>query len=148
MSLSQKCQYAVRAVFELAKRYGEEPVAISEIAPAQAIPAKFLEAIFAQLRQGGYVDSRRGPQGGYVLTRSPSELTVGEIIQFVDGPIDPVKCTTALEKDRCSLMGQCVFLGLWQRARDALAAVYETTFADLVRQGQEAAETLAPNYCI
>ena len=148
MSLSQKCQYAVRAVFELASREDGEPVAISEIAATQAIPAKFLEAILAQLRQGGYVTSRRGAQGGYVLARSPEKLAVGEIIRFVDGPIDPVECTTASTKTDCPLKGQCVFISLWQRARDALAEVYETTFADLLCQEEAMTDRAVPNYCI
>lgn len=61
MNVSQKCQYALRAVFELAKRRGEGPTTVADIAKAQAIPAKFLELILGQLRQGGFTESRRAP---------------------------------------------------------------------------------------
>lgn len=72
MSVSQKCQYALRAVFELARRRGEKPTSIREIAEAQAIPAKFLELILTQLRKGGLVESRRGIHGGYLLAVWPT----------------------------------------------------------------------------
>ena len=67
MNLSQKCQYAVRAIFELAKHYGRGPVAISQIAASQAIPQRFLENILNELRPTGLIESRRGIQGGYLL---------------------------------------------------------------------------------
>ncbi len=90
MSVSQKCQYALRAVFELASRHGDAPTSIREIAQAQAIPPKFLELILVQLRKAGFVESRRGAHGGYFLAVGPAALTVGEIIRFIDGPIAPV----------------------------------------------------------
>ena len=72
MMLTQKCQYAMRAVFELAKREGRGPVKINEIAEAQAIPQRFLENILNQLRQGGVVESRRGKEGGWPARRARS----------------------------------------------------------------------------
>ena len=79
MAISQKCQYALRAVFELAKHYGQGPVKIADIAKAQAIPLRFLEVILSQLRQGGFAGSRRGNEGGYLLVRSPREFATGHI---------------------------------------------------------------------
>ena len=90
--VSQKCQYAIRATFELAKRHGQGPVKISEIAETQSIPVRFLEVILNQLRQGGFVQSRRGADGGYYLIRKADELMVGDIIQFIEGPLVPVAC--------------------------------------------------------
>ena len=92
MNISQKCQYALRAVFELARRYGEGPTSIREIARIQAIPPKFLELILTELRKGGFVESRRGVHGGYSLPASPRMVSAGEIIRFIDGPISPVRC--------------------------------------------------------
>ncbi|RJP19465.1 MAG: Rrf2 family transcriptional regulator [Candidatus Abyssobacteria bacterium SURF_5] len=135
MSISQKCQYALRAVFELAKQQGEGPVKISDIARTQAIPTRFLEVILNQLKQGGFVDSRRGSAGGYILTRSASALTVGEIIRFIEGPLSPVQCITGSSSDQCPLHGECAFLPMWEKAKEALAEVYDTTsFQDLVEQ--------------
>jgi len=103
MQISQKCQYALRAVFELARRPREAPVKVGDIAEAQAIPPRFLEIILNQLKRGGFVESRRGASGGYSLARSPDELTMGEIIRFVEGPFKPVSCTVGDSQDRWTL---------------------------------------------
>ena len=148
MSISQKCQYALRAVFELTKRDGAGPTTVAEIAEAQAIPPRFLELILGQLRQGGFVESRRGVRGGYLLAAPRQSLSVGEIIRFVDGPIAPVRCVAGSKDADCPLHGKCAFMGMWGRARDAIAEVYdETTFQDLMDQEQTSAGYVA-SYCI
>ena len=147
MNLSQKCQYALRACLELGKRYGQGPVPISQVAKAQAIPQRFLELILAHLKQTGYVDSRRGADGGYFLTVPPSSVTVGDVIRFVDGPLDPVKCIGGSEGRTCPLRGRCAFLGLWERAKDAVTRIYDgTTFQDLIEE--EAAEGHVTDFSI
>jgi Rrf2 family transcriptional regulator, cysteine metabolism repressor len=127
MLISRKCQYAVRAVFELAKRYGPQPVKIGEIADAQAIPLRFLEAILNQLRQGDYLESRRGPDGGYFLAMPPWDLTLGEIIRAIEGPQVPVNCVGGGDTDECCFYGSCVFKSVWNRAQQAIADVYDST---------------------
>ena len=77
MRISKKCQYALRAVFELAVRNTGQPVKIQQIAGAQNIPPRFLEVILNQLRHAGFVESRRGNEGGYMLAPGAEELTVG-----------------------------------------------------------------------
>ena len=149
MMITQKSQYAMRAIFELARREGKGPVKISEIAEAQVIPQRFLENILNQLRQGGVVESRRGKEGGYLLARPASQITAGTIIRLVEGTIYAVECTTAAVEDRCPLHGDCVFLPLWKRASEALEAVYdETNFADLVRQERARSERFTLSYSI
>jgi len=149
MSLSQKCQYAFRAIFELSRRQPSgQPVSVSEIAEAQAIPPRFLEQILAELKQGGFVASRRGAQGGYTLTVSPAELKVGDIIRFVEGPITPVKCIVGDDPD-CALQGKCAFTSFWGRAKAALESVYDgTTFQDLVQEAENRRAATAANYSI
>lgn len=133
MVISQKCQYALRAVFELAKGDGRGPIKIAQIAEAQAIPKRFLEVILGELKQGGFVTSRRGSEGGYMLARAPGQLTVGEIIRFVQGPIGPVDCLERDARAKCPLYADCVFLPMWQETADAVSAVYDrTTFQALV----------------
>lgn len=133
MSVSQKCQYALRAVFELARRRGEKPTSIREIAEAQAIPAKFLELILTQLRKGGLVESRRGVHGGYFLAVPPTALSAGRIIRFIDGPFAPVRCLGDSRGVDCPLYDNCAFMNMWIQARDAVAEVYDnTTFQDLM----------------
>jgi Rrf2 family protein len=146
--VSQKCQYALRAVFELSKHYGKGPLKIAEVAEEQAIPVRFLEVILSQLKQGGFVESRRGRDGGYLLSRPPERLAVGDVIRFVEGPIGPVSCVAGNPMDSCPLHGGCVFLGMWERARQAVTDVYDsTTFADLVDEERRSGRYV-PSYTI
>lgn len=139
MALSQKSQYAVRAVFELAKRQETGATRIGEIAEAQAIPRRFLENILNHLKGGGFVESARGRDGGYFLTRQARDLTVGEILRFMEGPLSPVDCGNNAKKDTCPMYGHCPFISLWQRAEKALEGVYDgTTFRELVVDEAEA----------
>lgn len=133
MSVSVKCQYALRSLFELAKRRGNGLTPIQEIAAAQALPVRFLENILNQLRQGGFVESRRGKKGGFTLARSPSDITVLEIVSFIDGPVYAFDCEGFVPLKQCPLGPGCVFMPLWQKARQALEAVYaDTTLQDLL----------------
>lgn len=150
MLVSHKCQYALRALFELAKRNGEGPIRIADIAERQAIPVRFLEVILSQLKQGGFVASQRGAEGGYWLARDPDQITVGDVIRFVEGAIGPVACVagTNIAED-CQLAGDCVFLPMWQKVKDAMSAVYDgTTLADLVREDSQRATRYVPAYTI
>lgn len=136
MAVTQKCQYALRAVYELALRQDEAPCKIGVIAESQSIPVRFLENILNGLKGAGFVDSARGKDGGYFLTRSAAEITVGEVIRFVQGPFDPVDCNNRLDFS-CGIFDDCVFRPLWEKARLALEAVYDgTTIQDLVDQTQ------------
>ncbi len=111
MIVTQKGQYALRALFELAKRGAKTPVKGAEVAQTQAIPPRFLEVILSQLKQSGYVTSRRGASGGYLLAKSPADVTVGDVIRAVQGPVSPVPCVEKEETD-CPFYGGCVFLTL------------------------------------
>jgi len=138
MQFSQKCEYAMRAIFELAKRYGKGPVKISEIAEVQAIPLRFLEVILSELKQGGFVTSKRGSAGGYLLSGPPRALSVGGVIRFVEGPVGPVPCLEGSSQGNCSLYANCVFLPLWKEVQRAICDIYDnTTFEDLVEQEQQ-----------
>ncbi len=149
MLVPRKVQYALRAVFELAKHSGRGPVKIADIAKAQAIPARFLEAILNQLKQAGFVDSRRGKGGGYFLTRSPGRLTVGEVMHFMQGPVRAVDCFVEKSKSSCPLLGSCVFLSMWEKVHDAIETVYNnTTFRNLLDQEVEKQQEGVPGYSI
>lgn len=150
MNLSQKCQYAFRAVFELAKRHPlGQPVSVAEIAETQAIPPRFLEQILAELKQGGFVLARRGAQGGYTLAASPATLTVGDIVRFVEGPITPVQCIVEGGESDCALQEGCVFKGFWERAKQAVETVYDSTsFQDLVDEVASRVAAQGANYSI
>ena len=149
MNLSQKCQYAVRAVLELAKQYGQGPITISQIAASQAIPQRFLEIILNELRPTGLIESRRGIQGGYLLARDPATISVGDIIRLVEGPLDPVKCITEKTDPGCPLRNNCALVRLWSRAKAAVEAVYDgTSFQNLVEEEQELTRSPTIDYSI
>jgi Rrf2 family protein len=151
MLVSQKSQYALRAILELSVRYKQGWTKISDIADAQAIPPRFLEVILSQLKQAGFVTSRRGTEGGYVLVRPPEQLTVGEVLRFVQGPVGPVDCVAdqVSGENKCPLYGDCVFLPLWKRVEEAISGVYDsTTFQDLVDQYNRNESEYVPCYAI
>ncbi|MCK5114502.1 MAG: Rrf2 family transcriptional regulator [Phycisphaerae bacterium] len=146
MNISQKCQYGLRAVLELSLRVGQGAVKTGDIAAAQSIPLKFLEVILVELKRGGFVESRRGVNGGYLLVGKPSELTAGAIITFIDGPIMPVDCTGSGASLECPQKDKCVFLDMWTDARDAVADIYNgTTFQYLVDKYQN---QITSDFCI
>jgi len=135
MLVTQKKQYALRAIFELAKRQGDKPVKSSIIAEAQSIPLRFLEVIMGQLKRGGIVDSKRGFFGGYRLMRPPDQIRVGDIFRLLDKEDDTETCMACTSKGNCPFLGDCVFMGLWDQARKAMDAVYErTTIQTLIDQ--------------
>src|SRR5438067_8684711 len=126
MNISVKGEYALQAIFDLAAQRPGEPVKIAEIARRQRIPQKFLELILAGLKQGGFVESRRGAEGGYLLARAPESLTVGEVLRFVEGPVQ--------SKGRQRRKAETPFTGMWQQVDRAVSEIVDhTTFADLLR---------------
>ena len=149
MGVTQKCQYALRALFELAKQEGAGAVKAAVIAQNQAIPKRFLEVILHQLRQNGFVEATRGKEGGFFLARTSGTIIVGEVIRSVDGPIRLVDCFQDKLSSPCPLMGHCVFLGVWEEARLALEGVYDAlTLRDLVEREHQLYDQGGMNYCI
>ncbi len=133
MLITKKNQYALRAIFELAKHNGMGPQKISEIAKAQAIPEKFLEVILNQLKGSGLVDSKRGFYGGYYLIRSPEKITVGDIMRFLERDIDPIGCVALVPETNCPFKGDCAFFPMWNKIKAAIFNVYdETTIQNLL----------------
>ena len=127
--LSSRAKYAVRAAIFLARRPRTSDWAqAAEIAEEEAIPRKFLELILVQLRDHGFVESRRGAQGGYRLLRDPDEISVADLIRVVDGPLALTPCASRTRFRPCSDcvdIRTCRLQPLMQRARDAVAGVLE-----------------------
>jgi Rrf2 family protein len=133
MLITKKNQYALRAIYELAKLNGKGPQKISEIAQAQAIPVKFLEVILNQLKGSGLVDSKRGFYGGYFLVRQPEAITVGYIMRFMERNLEQSKCVALVPEINCPFKGDCAFFPMWNKVKDAIYKVYdETTIQDLI----------------
>jgi len=149
MDIPRKTRYALRAIFELARHYGQGHVKIIQIAKAQATPPRFLEAILNQLRQAGFVGAKRGRHGGYYLLRSPDELTVGEVMRSIQGPVQLVDCSAGGAGEDCPLLGNCVFLPMWLEVQEAISSVYEnTTFQDFLDRDKEEAGKRSRTYSI
>src|SRR5687768_1191654 len=117
MNISVKGQYALHAVFDLALSKRETPVKIADIARRQKIPQKFLELILAGLKQGGFVESRRGAEGGYLLARPAESIHVGDVVRYVEGSKN--------SKGRVRRKGDSPFGDLWQRVDDAVSDVLD-----------------------
>lgn len=133
MLISQKTQYAIRALFELSRRPDNKPARIRDIARAQSIPARFLEVILHSLKETGIVDSVRGRQGGYILARPPEEIRVGDVVRFLERADGPVHCNLNKRRKNCPFYGGCAFMPMWIKAREAVFAVYDnTSFKDLL----------------
>ncbi|HEX8646968.1 MAG TPA: Rrf2 family transcriptional regulator [Thermoleophilaceae bacterium] len=130
MRISAKADYALRAALELARAAGGEPVKTEQIAAAQEIPLRFLENILGELRHGGVVESRRGAEGGYMLARPATELSLADVVRAVDGPLANVSGSRpdALRYPE----GAEVLREVWVAVRSSLREVLEgTTLADL-----------------
>jgi len=144
MLVNQKNQYALRAVFELAKHQGKGPIKVQEISESQAIPLRFLEVILNRLKRNGLVQSKRGYTGGYSLIKNPKKITVGDVFRYMDESIHPVECVTlGAEESTCPLRGHCSFFPMWEKVHDAIYGVFdETTIQDLVDS-----EIAGENHC-
>ncbi|MGA2132251.1 MAG: Rrf2 family transcriptional regulator [Bryobacteraceae bacterium] len=138
MNISVKGEYALQALFDLASQPAGIPVKIGEIAKRQKIPQKFLELILAGLKQGGFVESRRGAEGGYLLLRAPETLTAGEVLRFVEGPQG---------RSRSRRRNDSPFAEMWEQVDHAVSQVLDkTTFADLRRAWAERNARFVPNW--
>jgi Rrf2 family protein len=139
MNISVKGEYALHAVFDLALQPPGEPVRIADIARRQQIPQKFLELILAGLKQGGFVESRRGAEGGYLLAKSADSIVVGDVIRFMEG--------TRNGKPREN--PNSPFAQLWESVDDAVSRVVDhTSFGDLARRWRERQGRYIPNWDI
>ncbi len=134
MRITTTSRYGVRALFDVAYHGGGQPTQIKDIARRQKISQRYLEQIFNKLLKSGLLKSRRGPRGGYMLARDPSEISVGDIISAAQGPIVPVRCLTEDEKERedCPIYSSCITRHVWKETQRLLVEYYNSvSIADL-----------------
>lgn len=135
MKLSTKGKYGVRAVFEIARFAGKGPITIKEIAERQGISLSYLEQILYRLGKAGLVESVRGPAGGYLLARKPSELTIGDIVRALEGPIALSHCLEPGESGDCNQTEDCVARMVWARVGAKIEEALDgISFRDLLQQ--------------
>jgi Rrf2 family cysteine metabolism transcriptional repressor len=139
LNISVKGEYALHAIFDLALQKPGDPIKIADIARRQKIPQKFLELILAGLKQGGFVESRRGAEGGYLLSRTPDGITVGEVLRYVEGA----------KSNKTSQRRPAVdpFAETWRQVEQSISSVIDhTTFAELVRAWHDKHSKYVPNW--
>jgi Rrf2 family transcriptional regulator, cysteine metabolism repressor len=137
VKLSTKGRYGVAAMYDLALHYGQGPISLKSVASRQGISEHYLEQLMGTLRKSGYVKSVRGAQGGYTLTKDPAQISVGDIIKIMEGPIAPVDCllTDAVDNEYCQRASICVTRGVWAKVRDSINGVLDSiSLADLCRE--------------
>lgn len=139
MNISVKGEYALNAIFDLALQKMGEPIRIADIARRQKIPQKFLELILASLKQGGFVESRRGAEGGYLLARPPEAITVGQVMRYLEGSRSnrPARKQSSYDP----------FVETWKRVDEAVSNVIDkTSFAELARNWRDKQSKYVPNW--
>ncbi len=139
MNVSVKGDYALHAIFDLALQRPGEPIKIADIARRQKIPQKFLELILSGLKQGGFVESRRGAEGGYLLSRAADSITIGEVVRYVEG----AKVSKPARKQPAG----DPFTETWRRVDAAISDVLDrTTFAELASTWRDRQTKYVPNW--
>jgi len=132
--LSQKCKYALAAMLALARAPQDRLLLVSDIAETENLPRKFLEAILLELNRNGLVRSRRGRGGGYALAKPAADITFGQIVRIMDGPLAPLSCVSVnyyRACDDCRDEETCAIRRVMRRVRDAIADELDgTTLAD------------------
>ncbi len=119
IKVSSKGRYSVKAVYELAARYGQGPVAVTWIAKAQNMSEQYLEQLMPALKRAGIVVGMRGAQGGYMLAREPREISVSDVVSAVEGPISLTDCSSE-DGMGCPDMDTCVGPDVWSRVQEAV----------------------------
>jgi Rrf2 family transcriptional regulator, cysteine metabolism repressor len=141
LGISTKGEYGVRIMVDLARHYGERPRSLTDISQAEMLPLAYLEQLVKLLREADppLVMSTRGAHGGYRLSRSPAEVSMGEIVRVLEGPIAPMICATEGEMTQiCGFLDSCKTKYLWAKLRDVVAQTLDNmTLADLVKESAE-----------
>ena len=130
MKLSTKGRYGVKAMVDLAINYGEQPISIKSISERQSISEYYLEQLFSSLRKAKLIKSIRGAQGGYILNRAPEEITIYDVINVLEGPIEISDC---LEEGSCNKIDCCATRLLWKKIKNSIDSVTSSiTLKDIV----------------
>ena len=134
MKITYKGDYALKALLDLALHYDQGVSTINDVAKRIDAPVKFLEQILLDLKKGNFVESKRGNVGGYQLAKDPVDITIGQVIRFMDGPIEPIAC---IEKgySNCVDLNKCVFKNIWDKVAKATSDIIDNiNFAELAGQ--------------
>lgn len=137
MKISTRGRYGVAAMYDLAMNYGQGPISLKSIAQRQRISENYLEQLVSTLRKAGYVKSIRGAQGGYTLSKDPTQISVGDILRVMEGPIALVDCLLEHSNDHdcCERAEICVTRDVWAKVCDSISLVIDSiSLADLCQE--------------
>ena len=142
MRISHKGDYALKAMLDLSLHHNAELVTSHDLAKRIDAPIKFLEQVLLELKKGGFIESRRGNIGGYLLSKTPDKITVGQVIKYIDGPVEPIICVKE-GYSNCADINTCVFKKMWHEvSRATLEIIDNVTFEELVSQVNAARQVL------
>src|ERR1700733_5415714 len=134
MRISKRTDYALRALFTLVDHYGGQPIPIRELAGRNDAPKRFLEQIMLALKSQGWVASAAGIRGGYFLAKSPTKISLGEVVRHFDGILAPIDCVSVTGYQRCSQESVCRFRRVFFDARNFVANLMDrATLADVAK---------------
>jgi Rrf2 family transcriptional regulator, cysteine metabolism repressor len=149
MRVSTKATYGILAALDLAANNGTAPVQAKAIARRQTIPVRFLEQVLHAMKQAGLVDSMRGAQGGYLLNRLPTEISLAEIIEALDGSLAPSPARSTAGRRQRQRKPDALLAGVWEQVRAAELKVLEAlSLKDLVERQQQLEQQRALMYHI
>jgi Rrf2 family protein len=140
--ISKKTKYALKGLIYLARKYDQGPILISDLAHDERIPKKFLELILLTLKNNGVLQSKKGKGGGYYLGKPPREISVGNVIRILEGPLAPVPCVSETAYARCGECQDELTCGIrlvMKDVRDAITNVLDkTSLADMLEREEKA----------
>jgi Rrf2 family protein len=136
MKVSKKADYALRALFSLVELYDHGPISISALAKKNDVPKRFLEHIMLDLKSQGWVSSLPGKKGGYMLSRSPSSISMGRVVRYFDNLLSPIQCVSVNQYKRCSQEPTCRFRRVFLRIRNETATMMDQANLASVFAGQ------------
>ena len=143
MKLSTKGRYGLRAFVDIAIYSEKEPVSLAEVAKRQDISISYLEQLMTKLKKAKLVESVRGASGGYVLTRKPEEISVGDVLRALEGDLSPVECATEDEscEHSCGATGHCTTRLVWKKINDSVNDTINNIFiSELVNDSKQVGE--------
>jgi len=147
MKLSTKIRYGTRAMLELAVHYGKGPVELKEIAKRENISLKYLEQVVIPLRTGGLVKAIRGSKGGYSLAKPPSEISLNDVVEILEGPLNLIDCLGS--PAACQRTASCVTRDIWQEVSEGINRIFRSvTLEDMVKRKREKEGRVPPMYQI
>jgi Rrf2 family transcriptional regulator, cysteine metabolism repressor len=151
MKITYKGDYALKAILDLSYRYASgQVVPLVEISRRQNIPQKYLEQIMLVLKGAGLVESKRGIGGGFMLRRSPEEITIGQVVRLMEGPVEPIACGKQSHDGSCGEEASCAFREVWLQVTNSITGIVDqVTFSRIMQRAAEIKEQHASiNYQI